>query len=45
VYRTRNYIDSSDAADLATPPASPVNKAFGRRFEMVSFRWLSPSEI
>lgn len=45
VRRTRDYVDPLDAADLATPPASAVNKTFGRRFEMVSFRWLSPSEI
>lgn len=45
VRRTRDYVDSKDAADLATAPTSAVNKTFGRRFEMVSFRWLSPSEI
>ena len=45
VRRTRDYVDSKDAADLATPPTSLVNQTFGRRFEMVSFRWLSPDEI
>lgn len=45
VRRTRDYVDATDAADLTTAPRSPVNTAFGRRFEMVSFRWLSPSEI
>ena len=45
VRRTRAYVDPRDAADLATAPKSPVNVAFGRRFEIVSFRWLSPSEI
>ena len=45
VRRTRDYVDASDAADLATPPKSAINKTFGRRFEMVSFRWLNPSEI
>jgi hypothetical protein len=45
VRRTRAYVDPRDAADLATAPKSPVNTAFGRRFEIVSFRWLSPSEI
>ena len=45
VRRTREYVDSAEAADLATRPKSAVNKAFGRRFEIVSFRWLNPSEI
>jgi hypothetical protein len=45
IQRTRNYVDAKDAADLATPPTKPLNKAFGRRFEIVSFRWLNSSEI
>ncbi|MCW1922434.1 hypothetical protein OKA05_07700 [Luteolibacter arcticus] len=45
VRRTRDYIDPTDAPELATPPRSAINKTFGRRFEMVSFRWLNPSEI
>lgn len=45
VRRTREYVDPADAADITTLPKSPVNTAFGRRIEMVSFRWLSPSEI
>ncbi len=45
VRRTRNYVDPADAADLATPPAAPLNKTFGRRFEVASFRWLSAPEI
>jgi hypothetical protein len=45
VCRTRNYIDPVDDAGLATVPTSQINRTFGRRFEFVSFRWLSPSEI
>lgn len=45
VRRTRDYVDAIDAPDLATPPKSEINKTFGRRYEMVSFRWLNPSEI
>lgn len=45
VRRTRDYVDPLEAADLATPPKLPLNTTFGRRFEMVSFRWLSPNEI
>jgi hypothetical protein len=45
VRRTRDFVDAKDAADIATPPTSAVNQSFGRRLEVVSFRWLSPSEI
>ena len=45
VQRTRNYIDPKESADLATPATSKLNKSFGRRFEIVSFRWLNSSEI
>ena len=45
VRRTRDYCDPSDAADLANPPTSTVNKIFGRRFEIISFRWLASNEI
>jgi hypothetical protein len=45
VRRTRNFCDSADAADLSTPPAAAINRTFGRKFEMVSFRWLSNTEI
>lgn len=45
VRRTRNYCDSIDAADTGSPPTAAVNQMFGRKFEIVSFRWLSKSEI
>ncbi len=45
VRRNRHYVDSRDSAELATPPTSAINKIFGRRFEVISFRWLNPSEI
>ncbi len=45
VRRARDYVDPADEADLATPPGSPLNKFFGRRFEVVGFRWLSAPEI
>ncbi len=55
VRRTPNYVDPSD--DAAKPAIShsrdvaamgelsQVNLVFGRRFEIVSFRWLSPEEM
>lgn len=45
VQRTRDYIDPTDAADLATYPVSPQNRTFGRRFQIIAFRWLAPGEI
>lgn len=44
VRRTRNYVDPADKAETSTL-TSAVNKIFGRRFEIVSFRWLASGEI
>ena len=43
VQRIPEYLDAADEPWVA--PTKPVNLRFGRRYEMVSFRWLSPSEI
>jgi hypothetical protein len=40
VQRTPAYMDAAEAADLAIPK-KPINLRFGRRYEWVSFRWLS----
>jgi len=45
VRRTRDFIDSTDAANITTEPTSAVNKSFGRRFQIISYRWLTPGEI
>ncbi|MFC7335946.1 hypothetical protein ACFQY0_02050 [Haloferula chungangensis] len=45
VRRTRDYVDPTDEADIVTAPKSEQNKLFGRRFNIVSFRWLSSDEI
>ncbi len=46
VQRTSSYIDSADEAHVPhSELTSPINKKFGRRFKIVSFRWLSPQEI
>ena len=45
VRRTRDYVDPADTAELTTLPTSTVNLTFGRRYQLASFRWLSPSEI
>ncbi|MBC2595965.1 hypothetical protein H5P28_16995 [Ruficoccus amylovorans] len=45
VQRTTDYVDDSQSPDTEPSSLSAVNEAFGRRFEIVSFRWLNPSEI
>jgi Tfp pilus assembly protein PilV len=45
VQRSPEFIDpSADAADKPYATIGNLNKTFGRRFDIVSFRWLSPSE-
>ena len=45
VRRTRDYVDPADNAEITTLPTSVMNQTFGRKFEIVSFRWLHPNEI
>ena len=44
VQRIPDYVDPSDEPH-ATPAAGSTNAKFGRRFQIVSFRWLSPDDI
>ena len=43
VQRLPDYVDTSDTPQAV--PTSAVNRQFGRKFQIVSFRWLSPSDI
>ena len=45
VQRTAAFVDPSDPAHTPTDTRKPTNQKFGRKFEVVSFRWLSPDEI
>jgi len=44
VQRTPDYVDSKDEAHISTP-TSQANIKFGRKFEVVSFRYLQEDEI
>lgn len=44
VQRTPEYVDPSNPPETADSLA-PVNTTFGRKFGIVSFRWLSQTEI
>lgn len=46
VQRTPDYINDTDAPEVSLANLTqPENGTFGRRFEIVSFRWLSKDEI
>ena len=45
VQRTAHYVDASNKPEAQTESLSDINKRFGRRFEIVSFRWLSEQEL
>lgn len=52
VERRGNYVapdpdlgDATDDANMESGRNMEINRRFGRRFEIVSFRWLSPEEV
>ncbi len=46
VQRRSSYVDPLDQAHKKTDElASTANQTFGRRYAIISFRWLSPSEL
>lgn len=45
VQRVPQYVDSVDKPYERDTDLETVNKTFGRKFNLVSFRWLSPDEI
>lgn len=44
VQRMPDYVDSS-LDPSSPPPAASASDTFGRRFKIVSFRWLSPDDL
>jgi len=45
VERDGRFVDSSDPPETALAALNPVNRKFGRRFIIRSFRWLHPGEV
>jgi hypothetical protein len=45
VQRVPDYVNLSDSARVAPSAAISENQRFGRRFEIVAFRWLGPDDI
>lgn len=45
VQRLPDYVDNTDDPTVSPSAASTTNQNFGRRFHVVSFRWLSNSDI
>ena len=45
VQRGANFIDPSEDMTISPDLLNVTNKTFGRRFQIVSFRWLNPSEV
>jgi len=44
VQRLPDYVDPVDPPEKSSG-LSPTNETYGRRFEIVRFRWLSPEEV
>ena len=45
VQRVPDYLDQANPPTAALDVLNEANRRFGRRFEIVSFRWLTPNEI
>ncbi len=46
VQRMPDYMDDGDSPETATVDLTQaINKGFGRRFQIVSFRWLTPEDL
>jgi hypothetical protein len=44
VQRSAEFVDTADVPEKAYASINEVNQTFGRRFDIISFRWLNASE-
>jgi hypothetical protein len=45
VQRVPDFVDATDQPTAIFKDLKPINQTFGRRYEIISFRWLTPSEV
>ena len=45
VQRVPEFVDPSDTPETPIASLSETNQRFGRKFKLVSFRWLAPEEV
>ncbi len=45
VQRRRYFVDPADDADSVSPPVNTQNVKFGRRYDILKFRWLAEDEV
>jgi hypothetical protein len=45
VRRTRDFVDPADVPEITALPKAAANLIFGRRYQIISFRWLNDAEI
>ncbi len=45
IQRFPKYIDPADAPSVRGGSLKTLNQTYGRKFEIISFRWLSPNEV
>jgi hypothetical protein len=45
VQRVPDYVDTSNPSTTAPAALNATNQTFGRRFKVISLRWLGPNDI
>jgi hypothetical protein len=45
VQRLPQFVDATQQPGTVPADLNPANTRFGRRYEIVTFRWLAPDEV